>query len=201
MGVSRFVRSVTSAAVALSMAAGTPIQAAPDDESDANAAYAAAEEMMAAGVTDSPDSIPALIEIAQRHGVPAAYELSPWEARRVVREERESREFRRAADVGGAAVHRASMQQGGMTCTERDRRTQDAQRLARTLQSITVLYGGASGYAAAAGWQIAFRGPLIVAASISTTMTLWANRYAQEIAVAPCWTRTLPCPPAPAPIA
>lgn len=201
MGVSRFVRSVTAAAVALSMVASSPIHAETDDESDANAAYAAAEEMMAAGLTDSPDSIPALIEIAQRHGLPAAYELSPWEARRVVREERETREFRRAADLGGAALHRASMQQGGMTCTERDRRAQDAQRLARTLQSITMVYGGASGYAAVAGWQLAFRGPLIVAVSISTTMTFWANRYAQEIAVAPCWTRTAPCPPAPAPIA
>lgn len=201
MGISRLVRVTTATAVALSMAVGVPIQAATDDESDANLAYAAAEEMLAVGITDAPDNIPALIEIAQRHGLPAAYEISPFEARRVVREERETRELRRAADLGGAALRLAAVQAGGMSCQERDRRAQDAQRLARTLQSITLLYGGASGYAAASGWQIAFRSPLIIATSISTTMTFWATRYASELAGAPCWTRTSPCPPTPAPIA
>jgi hypothetical protein len=201
MGSSRFVRVTIATAIALSMAVGVPTQATADDESDATLALAAAEEMLALGLTDDPDSIPALIETAQRHGLAAAYEISPIEARRVLREERETRESRRVAGPAGAILRMAALQTGGMSCPDRDRRARDAQRLARTLQSITLLYGGASGYAAAVGWQAAFRSPLIIAVSISTTMTFWATRYANELSVAPCWTRTSPCPPTPAPVA
>jgi hypothetical protein len=157
----------------------------------------AAEAMQWAGVDGSPESSPAIIEIAQRWGIEPAYWVSVSEVRMLVRAEYEDRDARsRQASLLDPAQYypfRLSlarfgvMAAGAISCAQAKEKAILAQRLADSLSRVSQLNGAGAGLMGViSGGALRFAGPLGFATLVTGFASAWAGQLAAGYRNAPC---------------
>ena len=155
----------------------------------------AAEEMQWAGVDGSPESSPAIIEIAQRWWIEPAYWVSVDEARMLVRSGREDDPDRsRMASHDPLARYpsritlaRFGVVTVGLTCGEAQERARTAQRLADTLNRVSQLNGAGTGLIGAiSGGAARFVAPMAFATAVTGFASAWAGQLAAAYRNATC---------------
>jgi hypothetical protein len=157
----------------------------------------AAEAMQAAGVDGSPESSPAIIEIAQRWGIEPAYWVSVSEVHMLVRADHEDRDARgRQASLLDPVQYYpfrlmlarfGVMAAGALSCAQAKEKAQTAQRLADSLARVSQLNGVGTGIVGAiSGGAMRFAGPLGFATLVTGFASTWAGQLAAGYRNAPC---------------
>jgi hypothetical protein len=217
MAKTRFVRgtarSLALLVVPIVVVMCFPAWAVAQSEEEVYRLGLAAEETIRRGVTNHPSYIPVVLEIAQRYGVDGSFEISPWEAQQLLWEVAEDREEGRYVGLPGSkGLELAGLRMGRqgrvvfgsrssgpglllvgrLTCEEKARKQNDANRVARALQAISLEYGAASALGRSLSWAGRFVSPLGTAAVIAGALAGVATWMANDIANASCWTGALP---------